>query len=263
MPAMVFAAFVASRAAGLLAARRVRRLTDRSMPHRAAAVSAVLWLTRAGLWATVVFMVADRLGAPIDRLLPIATILGFALGWGAQRVVLDLLAGFFFITERQFGVGDVIRVCPPGTTTGVEGAVEEMTLRIVKLRTFDGDLVSIANGELRQVSNLSRDWSRVVVDVPVALESEWDEQVDKLDAIGRAMAADPVYAPMLLDAPVVAGVEELSQEAATLRVIGRCVPGQQYKVGRELRHRIALTMSVEPRVSTSGPLTGELPVIRS
>jgi small-conductance mechanosensitive channel len=91
--------------------------------------------------------------------------LGVALGSGGQRVVQDLLGGFFLIAERQYGFGDVIRVAPPGSTTGVTGNVEVLSLRMTRLRTANGEVLFLANGEIRQVTNRSRDWARAVIDV--------------------------------------------------------------------------------------------------
>ena len=97
-----------------------------------------------------------------------------AIGFGAQQVVGDVLAGFFLFAERQFGVGDLIRLSMPGQTTGVSGTVEELTLRVTKLRSAQGDLIVVPNSALRQVTNLSKDWSRVVIDIPIPAEEDLD-----------------------------------------------------------------------------------------
>lgn len=110
----------------------------------------------------------DRLNVPITTLVAPATLIGAAIGFGAQRLVQDVLSGFFLLSERQFGYGDVVRVAPPGETVGISGAVEELTLRTTKLRTENGDLVIIPNGEVRQVTNRSKDWARIVLDIPLA-----------------------------------------------------------------------------------------------
>jgi moderate conductance mechanosensitive channel len=256
----VSAAVVMSRSVAFVANRRLRRGGELT-PDRRARVSMVSWSLRiaAAGWATM--QVADRVSLPVASLVPVATILGFALGWGAQRVVLDLLAGLFLVLERQFGVGDLIRISPPGSKEGLEGRVEVITPRIVKVRTFEGDLVSVAAGELRQVANLSRDWARVVVDIPVALDGEWDMLAERIEAICVELATEPEYAEALLEAPSVAGVEELGSGSVTIRVAGRTHPGRQRMVARELRRRIASSLAVETRVSTSPPTTGEVRVI--
>jgi moderate conductance mechanosensitive channel len=258
----VAAAVVTGRATAWVASRRLARSPDAS-PDRRARVSVAVWTLRAGycIWAGV--LVVDRVDLPVASLVPVATILGFALGWGAQRVVLDLLAGLFLILERQFGVGDLIRVSSPGSRDGLEGRVELITPRIIKIRTFEGDLVSIAAGELRQVANLSRDWARIVVDVPVTLDEEWDLLADRIEEICRTLADEPAYREALLESPTVAGVEEIGSSTATIRVVGRAVPGKQRVVARELRRRIAGSLAVDARVSTSPPTTGEIPVTRA
>eukprot|EP01041_Mallomonas_annulata_P035159 gene35159-58062_t len=124
----------------------------------------------------------------------------------------------------------------------VEGHVEEMTLRVTKLRTFDGDLVTIANGELRQSVNASRDWARVLIKVPLGRDVDLDEVAARLDEVGAAMAIEPQWAPVVLEAPKVSGLDDLGADSVHMRVVGRTLPAQQWKVARELRRRIALAL---------------------
>ena len=93
-----------------------------------------------------------------------------ALGFGAQRIVQDILAGFFIITERQYGFGDVVRGLRAWRTTGVTGTVEDVTLRVTTVRSANGEVIIVPNGQIVQVTNMSRDWARAVVDVPVPVE---------------------------------------------------------------------------------------------
>jgi moderate conductance mechanosensitive channel len=125
-----------------------------------------------------------------------------------------------------------------------------MTLRVTKVRTFDGDLVTIANGELRQSVNASRDWARVLVRVPLGRDVDFDAVGMRIDQAGLALADDPLWAAMVLEAPKVAGLDELAADNVQLRVVGRTLPAQQWKVARELRRRIAMVlrdMDVEMR----------------
>jgi small conductance mechanosensitive channel len=148
----------------------------------------------------------------------------------------------FILSERQFGVGDLVRVGPLMGVGWVEGHVEEMTLRVTKLRTFDGDLVTIANGELRQSVNASRDWARVLIKVPLGRYVDLDEVAARLDEVGAAMAVEPQWAPIVLEAPKVAGLDDLGADSVQMRVMGRTLPAQQWKVARELRRRFALEL---------------------
>jgi moderate conductance mechanosensitive channel len=259
--AWAVAAAVLSRLTGRWATWRVKRLIARGAHHKAGVTSALAWLGRVALWVLVIAAVVDAFDLPVGSLVPVATVVGFALGWGLQRVVLDVLAGFFLLAERQFAVGDLIRISAPGQTDGIEGRVEELTLRVVKLRTFEGDLVTLANSELRQVANLSRDWARVIIDIDVDLDGEWDLVAARVEELCAELAGDSEFGADLLEAPTVAGVEAVSTASATIRVTGRVRPGRQRRVARELRSRIAASLAVELRVATSPP-TGEVPVVK-
>ncbi len=144
---------------------------------RSRAVAEVIeWSLITVTWIVAALLVIKQLGIPLTTLVAPATVAGVALGFGAQQVVGDLLAGFFLFSERQFGIGDLIRLSQPGSTTGVTGTVEELTLRVTKLRTATGEFVVVPNSALRQVTNLSKDWSRVVLDIPVAATEDLDQR---------------------------------------------------------------------------------------
>ena len=116
----------------------------------------------------------------------------------------------------------------------------DLTLRVTKIRTFDGDLFTIANGQLRQTVNLSRDWSRVLITVPVSREADLDATIEQLNRIGAEIARDPEWAPLILEAPSVLGVDDIGADSFDLRFSGRTLPAQQWKVAREIRRRIAM-----------------------
>jgi small conductance mechanosensitive channel len=166
-----------------------------------------------------------------------ATVIGVALGFGAQSMVADLLAGFFLFSERQFGIGDLITLSVPGAVDGVTGTVEELTLRVTKLRTMQGELVVVPNGALRQVTNLSRDWSRVVLDIPVPVSEDLTKVTTLLYDAAASMQHDPKWSYMLEGDPVVAGVETIEVGYVRLRLVVRTQPGLQFDVSSELRLR--------------------------
>jgi small conductance mechanosensitive channel len=113
-----------------------------------------------------------------------------ALGFGAQRIVQDLLAGFFVVAERQYGFGDLIRISPLGDSGGVLGTVEEVTLRVTRLRTVNGEVVFIPNGQIVQVTNLSREWARSVIEVPVPVTADIGVVNGLLHQVGEAAFED-------------------------------------------------------------------------
>ena len=218
--------------------------------HEQALIGALRWAINFSVVFVAIIWVLIELNLPASALVPLASVVGAGLGFGAQQIVGDVLAGIFILSERQFGVGDLIRVGPLMGVGWVEGHVEEMTLRVTKVRTFDGDLVTIANGELRQSVNASRDWARVLVRVPLGRDVDFDAVGARIDQAGLALADDPLWAAMVLEAPKVAGLDELAADNVQLRVVGRTLPAQQWKVARELRRRVAMVlrdMDVEMR----------------
>jgi small conductance mechanosensitive channel len=166
--------------------------------------------------------------------------LGVGLGFGAQRVVGDVLAGFFLITERQYGFGDVVSIAVVGGGDPAAGTVEDVTLRITRLRSPDGEVVTVPNGQIVKVVNLSRDWARAVVDVPVPTTTDVNRVNDVLREVGQQAFDDPALHPLLLDAPSVMGVESLGLDQVNVRMVARTLPGKQFEVGRDLRVRVAL-----------------------
>ena len=188
------------------------------------------------LWFVTVFMILLRLRVPVTSLVAPATIAGLAIGFGAQRVVGDMLSGFFLLSEDQYGVGDTVHIGQPNQLSAA-GTVEAISLRTTQLRTPSGELVVIPNGTILQVMNLSRDWSRVTVDVPVELEADIDEAANVLRQVGSEMAADEGWSGLLLEAPTLAGVESIEVGYANLRLVARTLPARAPEVSRELRRR--------------------------
>jgi small-conductance mechanosensitive channel len=208
--------------------------------HRHAVTQVLTWVTVVLIYIIAAILVADRLGVPLAGLVAPATVAGVALGFGAQRIVQDILAGFFLITERQYGFGDLIRISQLGSATGVSGTVEEVTLRITRIRSSNGEVVIVPNGQIVQVTNLSRDWARAVVDVPVPVSVDVTQVNDILREVGAEAYQDEDLRPLLLDTPMVMGVESLELETLKVRLVARTLPGKQFEVTRMLRQRIAL-----------------------
>jgi small-conductance mechanosensitive channel len=190
-------------------------------------------------------LVLARFNVPLASLVAPATVAGVALGFGAQRIVQDILAGFFIITERQYGFGDLIRISNLGATTGVTGTVEDVTLRVTRMRTVNGEVVIIPNGQINQVTNLSRDWARAVVDVPLPVTADINRVNAILQTVGNAVYDDETLRPLMLDAPTVMGVESIDVGGFSIRMVSRTLPGKQFIVGRELRARIATALREE------------------
>lgn len=207
--------------------------------HRHSLAQVLTWVTLVVIYCVTAVLVLQRLGVPLTGLVAPATVAGVALGFGAQRIVQDLLAGFFIITERQYGFGDLIRLSVVGVPAGANGTVEEVTLRITRIRTADGEVVVTPNGLIAQVTNLSRDWARAVIDVPVPATADVNRVSEILRRTGDEAFEDEEFRGVLLDPPSVMGVESLEVDQFQVRVVARTLPGRQFEVGRALRVRIA------------------------
>ncbi|QRY61364.1 mechanosensitive ion channel family protein [Gordonia sp. PDNC005] len=205
------------------------------MKHRRALVDVVAWT----LIAIVVVVVGLRLlssWVTTSSLVGLSAVLGAALGFGAQRIVQDVLAGFFIIAEHQYGYGDVVKLSVSGSEA--EGTVEDVTLRATRLRSSDGELITVPNGQMIKSTNLSKDWARAVVDVPVPADTDINVVNDTLREVGRRFYADPKWHRLLLDEPTPLGVINLELDSLTVRIVARTLPGQQFGVGRALRSEI-------------------------
>jgi small conductance mechanosensitive channel len=210
--------------------------------HRHAVAQVLTWLVIVLVYSVTGLLVLQRLGVPLTSLVAPATVAGVALGFGAQRLVQDFLAGFFILAERQYGYGDVIQIAPTGQTSGVTGTVEDITLRSTTLRMAGGEVLMIANGQIPQVINLSRDWARAVIDVAVPADSDIAAVTEVLRTVGNEALTDPKLKALLLDAPTVMGVETIDVDSVKLRMVARTLPGRQFEVARELRTRVAMVL---------------------
>ena len=216
---------------GLVASEATKRLR--------AVAEVIEWAVITLTYFVAALLAIRQLGVPLTTLVAPATVVGVAIGFGAQQVVGDLLAGFFLFSERQFGIGDLVRLSQPGQAAGVTGTVEQLTLRVTKLRTASGDFVVVPNSALRQVTNLSKDWSRVVLDIPVPATEDLDRATTTLLEAAESLAQDEAWSGLLLGKPVMTGVETLEVGYVRLRLVVRTLPGRQFDVSRELRFRCA------------------------
>jgi len=205
-----------------------------STKHRQAVASVVSWVSVALLFVVVGVQITDTLALPIGSLVAPAAVLGAALGFGAQKIVQDLLAGFFIITEKQYGFGDLVTLSMVGVDDAT-GTVEEVTLRVTKLRSSEGEVFTIPNGLIIKSTNLSKDWARAVVDIPVPATADLNVVNDVLHGVAESATDDHALKDLLLDAPQLMGVESIELDTVNLRMVARTLPGKQYEVGRRIR----------------------------
>jgi len=185
----------------------------------------------------IIFIVAmltilAELKVSVTPLLASAGIVGVALGLGTQSLVKDVLAGFFILLEDQFAISDLV------TIAGITGTVEQMSLRKTNVRDFNGTLYVVPNSEIRVVSNISKDWSRLIVDVGVAYDTDLTRAMSVLGEVSKQLVSVPEFEANVLEPPDVMGVMSLDDSAITLRVAVKVKPGAQWALGRALRKAI-------------------------
>lgn len=177
-------------------------------------------------------LILDQFGINIMPIITGAGIAGLAVGFGAQNLVRDVISGFFLILEDQIRVGDVARI------NGTGGAVEAIRLRTTILRDMDGTVHIFPNGEIKAVSNLTKEYAYYVVDLGIAYKENVDEVMEVLRGIGAELAEDPEYRPYILEPLEVLGVDDFGDSQVTLKLRIKTLPLKQWAVGRELRRRI-------------------------
>ncbi|NMR19648.1 mechanosensitive ion channel family protein [Cellulomonas fimi] len=180
----------------------------------------------------VIVIVLGILQVDVGPLLASAGVVGVALGFGAQTLVKDFLAGISMLAEDQYGVGDVVDVGE------VSGSVEQVGLRVTQIRSLDGTLWYVRNGEILRLGNMTQGWSRAVVEVRVLSDADVPRVRELLLGAAAEVAAHPDLAAAILDDPEVAGIEDLTAEGAMLRLLVKTAPSKQWDVARELRARI-------------------------
>jgi small conductance mechanosensitive channel len=202
-------------------------------------VSLLRSVGRVVIWVVTLFMVLGALGLQLGPLLAGAGVVGLAVSFGAQSLVKDVISGLFILIENQFGVGDVVRL------EGVSGAVERMTLRVVVLRDVHGVVHVVPNGQITKVSNLTRGWSRVVLDVAVAYKEDPDKVMEVMRDEGRKLWEDPKWRPLILEHAEVPGIESFGESGVSIRMLVKTLPLKQWDVARELRRRLKIRFSDE------------------
>ena len=207
--------------------------------HRHVVAQVLTWSALAVIYVVTAVLIVERLGVPLAGLVAPAALLSAALGFGLQRFVQDIGAGFFITGERQYGFGDVVRISVSGVSEPAVGTVEEVTLRVTRIRSVSGEVIITPNGQISQVTNLSRDWARAVIDVPVPSSVDVGHATEVLQRVGRDAYADQRLRKMMLDEPTVMGVERIEVDTFSVRMVARTLPGMQFDVGREIRARVA------------------------
>ncbi|MGC2465483.1 MAG: mechanosensitive ion channel family protein [Candidatus Acidiferrum sp.] len=186
------------------------------------------------VWFVALLTASYIVGINPTPVLTLAGVASVAIGFGAQNLIRDVITGFYIVFEDQYAMGDTIQV------GDISGRVENLTLRRTVLRDARGALVTIANGEIRTVSNLSRDWSQAFVDISIAPEISLEKTMQALDSACAELRADPSWSQALVDGPRILGLQSFDRSASTVRLQVRTAPTRQDEVSRELRRRIQI-----------------------
>nr|NLI48856.1 mechanosensitive ion channel [Propionibacterium sp.] len=219
-----------SRAERILAA--ATGVTSARHEARTRTIGAVLRSTTSVVIGVVAALtLLEALGAPLGAIIASAGIGGVALGFGAQSLVKDFLSGIFMIMEDQFGVGDLI------DTGEVVGTVEDIGLRVTRIRDASGQVWYVRNGEIVRVGNQSQGWSTATVDVPVAADEDPARVLAVLKEAMDEVYADPKWDAVLLERPNVAGVEKVVGNTMSMRIFAKCAPNQHWGVQRDILER--------------------------
>jgi small-conductance mechanosensitive channel len=210
-------------------ATSLKGVSDARRQQLVTLVHALRWLVNTIILGVGLMMLLSTLGVNVGPVLASAGVVGLAVSLGAQSLIKDVISGVLILAENQYSVGDVIQV------GSVSGRVEHTTLRTTHLRGLDGSLVIVPNGEVRIVTNQTRDWSRAMVDIGVAYEEDLDRVLGVLKESVAAFAKDPTLAPELVEPPEVVGPLSLGDWAITVRLVVKTPPGRQWQVAQELR----------------------------
>jgi len=213
------------------AARRVQRAKSMG--------SLLKNMVTAVIFAIVTIMAISELGYQVAPLIASAGILGLALGFGAQSLVGDYLAGIFMIFEDQYGVGDVVDV---GEATGT---IEAVSLRVTRLRDIDGTVWYVRNGEIVRVGNMSQNWARTVLDITVGYSEDLHRVRAVLGEVAHGLWEDEDYSKVIIEEPSVWGVQSLAADGVVVRVAMKTAPMEQWDVAREMRERIKARFDFE------------------
>ncbi len=231
---------VDSRLAGRMEANRATRvlvsatgaLHERRQQRTETLGSVLSSLITAVVYGIAILMVLSEFKLNLAPLLASAGVAGVALGFGAQSLVKDFLSGIFMLLEDQYGVGDII------DTGEATGTVEEVTLRITKLRDASGVAWYVRNGEIVRIANKSQGWSTAVVDLPVSYAEDLERVQDIIRTVVTGLYQDPDWSEKMTEEPTVAGVEQITGTTVTIRVFAKTLADQQWGVQREIRERV-------------------------
>lgn len=216
-----------------IAKTRTSKRDDAAAQRRLKTLSSIFRRTAQGVILFIGLLeLLPQLDLNVTPILASAGVVGLAVGFGAQNLIKDLFSGLLILLEDQYNVGDTIRV---GETTG---KVERLSLRATQVRNLDGAMTIIPNGAIVTVANLSKGWSRVVLDMEIDYQEDMDRAMELMLEEARAIRVEQPHE--VIDDPVMLGVDRMTNSSIVLRMLVKTAPARQQDIGRELRRRIKL-----------------------
>lgn len=191
------------------------------------------------LWIVVVIMIVSEFGVDVAPLIAGAGIAGVAVGFGGQYLIRDIITGIFIILENQYRVGDIVEI------GGRSGVIVDISLRITVLRDLDGILHYVPHGEVKTVSNMSKGFSRININIGVGYGSDIDKVEEIVNGVGDELSEDEKFKDMIVSAPKFLRVEDLGDSAVVIKVLGDVKPGKQWEVSGEFKKRIKIAFDKE------------------
>jgi len=189
---------------------------------------------KVSVWIVAILMSLDELGFAIGPLLAAAGVVGVAFGFGGQYLIRDLISGLFIILENQYRIGDI--VCFDGTC----GLVEDISLRMTTLRDLDGTVHHIPYGEITKVSNLSKDFARINLNIGVSYSANLEKVIEVVNSVGHNLANDPNWKDIIIKEPQFLRVDDFADSSVIIKILGETTPANQWAATGELRKRIKI-----------------------
>ncbi|MCL1599321.1 MAG: mechanosensitive ion channel family protein [Actinomycetia bacterium] len=206
---------------------------DRERGQRLVTLTDVARLvTNIVVWSIVILTIMGIWGIPMTPFVAVGATIGIAVGFGAQDVVRDVIAGFLILLENQYAIGDVV------TIAGVDGTVEAIRLRTTVLRDISGNVHHVPNGQIKVASNLTSDFARYVADIPVSYDTDVDRAMEVILDEAMAMAAAPEWSKKFVEEPAMLGVNELADSSVNIRLLMTVVTEDRWVIKREFLRRI-------------------------
>lgn len=192
------------------------------------------WTARILILVIGTLMVMQEIGIAIGPVLASVGIVGLALGFGGQYLIRDIISGLFIILENQYRIGDVVDF------DGTDGSVINITLRMTTLKNMDGNIHHVPHGEIKKVTNMTKDFSKINLNIRVSYESDLQQVIDVINTVGLLMTQDPEWKDKLISPPVFLRVDDFLDYAIVVKVVGDTQPFQQWNITGELRKRIKI-----------------------